>query len=102
MDSNSLPSEFWELYLTGEQLGKDIQEHLDGFPYHEDKPIQGQFSEELNFRIEELMDRVHRWFNDLTILVLPRTTFEHSYTNLLLRRLNATIKALNFFDEYHD
>jgi len=100
MDSNKLPSEFRQLYLTGEQLGKAIQEHLDGFPFHDDKPIQGQFSEELVTRMEELKDRSHRWFNELRTQVLPRTTFERSYINLLLQRLNATIKAFKFFEEY--
>lgn len=101
MDSNKLPSEFRQLYLTGEQLGKAIQEHLDGFPFHDDKPIQGQFSEDLMVLMEELRDRSHRWFNELTTQVLPQTTFDRSYTNLLLRRLIATIKSFKFFEEYH-
>jgi hypothetical protein len=100
MDSNKLPSEFRQLFLTGEQLGKAMQEHLDGFPFHEDMPIQGQFSEELAVRMEELRDRCHRWFNELTTQVLPQTTFDRSYTNLVLRRLIATTKSFKFFEEF--
>ncbi len=100
MDSYKPPSEFRQLYLTGQQLRKDIEEHLDGFPYNEDRPVEGQFSEELTDLIEQLWDRCHRWFNELTIQVLPRTTFDRSYTNLLLRRLTTTIRSFKFYEEY--
>lgn len=83
-------------------LGKDIQEHLDSWPLYGDKLEQEQVPEALIVRAEDLKDRAHRWINDITIQVLPRTTFERSYTNLLLRRLNAAIKGFKFFEEYHD
>src|SRR5229473_3340027 len=97
MDSAALSAEFQQLYSTGEELGRDIQEHLDAWPL----PVQGELSHEVLVRIEELRDRAHLWFNDLTIHVLPLTTFERPYTNLLLRRLSAAIKVFRFLEEYH-
>jgi hypothetical protein len=102
MQPTDLPAEFQQLYLTGEELGKDLQEHLDSFPYNDtkDQPIQGQFLPDVIHRMDDLKDRAHRWFNELTIRVLPRTTFDRSYTNILLRRLTATIRGFKYFEEY--
>jgi hypothetical protein len=103
MQVTDLPSEFQQLYVAGEQLGKDLQEHLDSFPYNDakDQPIQGQFTEELIQRMDDLKDRTHQWVNELAIRVLPRTTFDRSYANIILRRLTATIKGFKYFEEFH-
>jgi hypothetical protein len=98
----TLPIELRELYVAGEFLGTDIQKHLDDWPLFGDKPKRKPLSEVPAIRIESLKDRSHRWINDITIRVLPRTTFDRSHTNLLLRRINAAINGLKFFEEFHD
>jgi hypothetical protein len=101
-DSSSPSAEFQQLYVNGQVLGRDIQKHLETWPLFGDKLKQEQLPEALMVNAEDLRDRAHRWINDITIQVLPRTTFERPYTNLLLRRLNAAIKGLKFFEEYQD
>ena len=102
MDSSSLTVEFQQLYQAGESLESDIQEHLNNWPLENGYPVdEEKLPQDLAARVEELRDRAHKWFNQLTMQVLPRTTFERSHSNLLLRRINAAIGARKYYDEYH-
>lgn len=101
MDSANLTSELQQLYEAGEALGKDLSEHLDSWP-DDSTATQKNLPDDVIARIETLRDRTHRWFNELTIHVLPRTTFDRAYANLLLRRLSAAIRLQNFHEEYSE
>lgn len=102
MDTPTLPAEFKELYQTGETLGRDIQEHFNSWPLKKPNPVRKDLPDEVAGRIEALRDRAHSWFNELTIRVLPQTTFERTYTNILVRRLTAAIKCWRFYEEYQE
>ncbi|MFS8084613.1 MAG: hypothetical protein ACMG6H_03220 [Acidobacteriota bacterium] len=102
MDSANLTAEFEKLYQGGESLGRDVQEHLNSWPLAQANAMRKDLPDPVILRIEELRDRAHRWFNELTIHVIPQTTFERTYTNLLLRRLGAAIKAWKFYEEFHE
>jgi hypothetical protein len=95
MSISSLPAEFQQLYQDGELLQQDIETHLDLCS----KTKPGEESE-ANKRVEQLRDRAHSWFNKITLHVLPRTTFDRDYTNILLRRLTAAINVTIFHAEY--
>jgi hypothetical protein len=100
MDSANPSSEFQGLYQTGESLSKDVQEHLDSWPLENRNTGPRDLPAEVFLRIDTLRDRTHRWFNDLTVQVIPRTTFDRGYTNVLLRRLSAVIRSRKFYEEY--
>lgn len=102
MDSATLGPDFQRLYQTGELLGHDTQAHLAEWPVKDGQPLRGSdLSEDVVSRVERLRDRAHKWFNELTIHVLPQTTFERPYANLLLQRISSTIEVRQFFEEYH-
>jgi len=52
-------------------------------------------------QVEELRDRCHVWFNEITLRLLTHTTFDRAYINLLLKRLTAAINLQVFYDEYY-
>ena len=87
------------LLSAGEELRRDIETHLDACP-------QGFMNSEVPegslIRVEELRDRSHVWFNDITRHLLPYTTFDRAYINRLLRRLTAAINLHVFYEEYHE
>jgi hypothetical protein len=97
-DSSTLAAEFQTLYQQGETLHKDIETHLDGLAAGSSKESPNL----LIIRAEELRDRAHSWFNEITISVLPQTTFDRTYVNVLLRRLSAAINVTIFHEEYQD
>jgi hypothetical protein len=100
MDLATLTAEFQELYQAGDSLGRDVQEHLDSWPLENNTVSQENLPSDLIVKIDTLRDRAHRWFNEITIHVLPRTTFERTYANLLLRRFSAAIRVRKFYEEY--
>jgi hypothetical protein len=101
MSSDDLPGEFRSLYAVGESLGKDIRNHLDTWPSKGSDYLRVHLPSDVTARIEKLRDRAHRWFNDISIQVLPQTTYDRSYTNILLRRITAAIAGERFYEEYH-
>jgi hypothetical protein len=102
MDSTSLVAHFRQLYEEGELLGNDIQVHLREWPVKDGQPLRGSdLPDETSARVELLRDSAHRWFNDLTIQVLPQTTYERPYINLLLQRISSAIGVGQFYEEYH-
>lgn len=101
MTSDLLPLGFQRLYDAGNMLATGIRVHLDNWPSIGAMARRGiNLPDEVKTRIEELRDQAHRWFNEITIQVLPQTTFERSYANVLLRRINAAINAERFYEEY--
>jgi hypothetical protein len=95
--SSNLSAEFQRLYRQGEELEKDIEQHLDRLANERSSKKSSKLA---TIRAEGLRDRAHSWFNEITIYVLPQTTFDRTYTNLLLRRLSAAINVLHFYEEY--
>ncbi|HBB94726.1 MAG TPA: hypothetical protein DC054_04990 [Blastocatellia bacterium] len=87
------------LFSTGELLREDIEKHLDACPQGF---MNSEVPKDARVRVEELRDRSHLWFNDITLRVLPHTTFERGYINLLLRRLTAAINLSIFYEEYYE
>src|SRR4051794_6545146 len=94
--TSSLLPEFEQLYHDGELLQQDIEAHLDLCSH----ATSEEGTLEANKRIEQLRDRAHSWFNKITVHILPRTTFDRDYTNILLRRLTAAINLHSFHTEY--
>jgi hypothetical protein len=97
-NSSTLSVEYQRLYQQGEELQKDIETHLDGLTR------DSSSKESLNsitIGAEELRDRTHSWFNEITIQVLPQTAFDRTHTYLLLRRITAAISSELFYEEYH-
>jgi len=58
-------------------------------------------SDAFQLEAESLRDRAHRWFNLLTLNVLLHTTYDRTHANLLLRRINAAIGSMKYYEEYH-
>jgi hypothetical protein len=100
MEPATPTNEFQELYEVGQSLDSDIQEHLASWPLKKTEANQSDLPPDVILRIESLRDRTHQWFSELTIQVLPRTTFDRTYANVLLRRLSASIRSRKFYEEY--
>lgn len=101
---SSVSREFESLYRAGEDLARDIDAYHEAWPVrasgkalrNDDLPIAHQTS------AEQLLDRTHRWFNLVTLHVLPHTIFDRSHVNLLLKRVIAAIRGRKFYEEIHD
>ena|ERR1051325_4175326 len=85
--TRDLSPDLEKLYKAGESLQKDIEKHLDLCAKAASKKKSTYV---LSFLAEQLRDRAHGWFNEITVNVLPQTTFDRAYTNILLRRLRCS------------
>lgn len=99
--TDDLPLAMTAIHEMGETLKKDVINHLDHWPsngphsidYHE-VPIETRSA------ADELADRSSRWFNVVRVNVLPYTAFELAHLSLLLRRVVAAVKCMQFYQEY--
>jgi hypothetical protein len=79
-----------------------VKEHLDSWSAEDTDITQKDLPEKVLLRAEALQDQAHTWFNELSLRVLPKTTFERPHINLLLRRMSAAIKMRRFHEEYDE
>lgn len=94
--SPALSAEFQKIYQLGESLQADIEGYFDKLP----KGVPEELSKSMIARAEDLRDRAHSWFNEISIHILPQTTFDRGYANVLLRRISAAINVTIFHEEY--
>lgn len=93
---------FQSLYDEGHALSTDIQNYLDRWPIENNRTLRGsQLPEHFAADGEALCDRAFRWFNRVTLEVLPHTSFHRDYINRLLRRVTAALSARKFYEEHH-
>jgi hypothetical protein len=98
----TVTSEFQAIYEAGEVLHRDIQTHLITWPVDLTGVLRGDnLPDTVREQVDLLQDRAHKWFNLLTLNVLPHTPYERSHTNLLLRRIAAAIRCMKYYEEYH-
>jgi hypothetical protein len=94
--------EFQAIYEAGEVLRCDIQNHLSTWPMEKETPLRGdKLAAAFQLEAESLRDRAHQWFNLLALDVLPHTTYDRTHANLLLRRINAAIGGMKYYEEYY-
>jgi hypothetical protein len=101
-ETTKVSSEFRPLYESGEALASDIDKHLQTWLEEKGEPVRGaELPQTVREATEKLLDRAHEWFNLLSINVLPQTTYDRTHTNMLLRRLTATLSGMKFYEERH-
>lgn len=99
IDPSGLPRDLLPIYNTGTALAAEITQHFQSRPTDEngrrlslqDGSIQS---------VDELREQLHRWFNMVSIYVLPFTTYEKAYVNKLLRRIDAAIRGKQYHEQY--
>lgn len=97
---SSVSREFESLYRTGEALARDIDVYLEAWPVAGGEALRGdKLPTAHQTRAEQLLDRTHRWFNFVTLHVLPQTTFDRSHVTLLLMSVTAAIRGGEFYEE---
>jgi hypothetical protein len=94
--------QFRLVYDGGVALSTDVQAYLARWPIakgdeQRDNRVPDLFASEG----EALCDRAFRWFNRVTLEVLPHTSFHRDYINRLLRRVTATLSSSKYFEEYY-
>lgn len=93
---------FRNIYDEGVALSGDIILYLERWPMTNGHAQRGEnLPVEFTSEGEILCDRSFRWFNRVTLEVLPHTSFHRDYVNRLLRRVTATLSASKFHEEYH-
>jgi hypothetical protein len=91
--STELSREFAAIHAEGETLLRDVEMYLGSWPDVNGKPVSNRSPLPADFlkKRQDLKDRAHRWFNKVYVHVLPYTTYDRRYLNLLLRRAIAAI-----------
>jgi hypothetical protein len=91
-----------KLIAEGETLHHEINAHLEAWPTKDGRqlsPIYEKMPEEFVGQTRLLQDRAHRWFNLIAVDVLPYTSYDLRYVNLLLRRVSATIGGVAYSEQ---
>lgn len=97
---DQVPTAVRSTYDAGIKLRAAIDEHLAAWPSQDGRPDYYNLPAEYQSATDELCDRATRWFNVVTVNVLPYTAFDRGYVALLLRKLIAAIKGMQFYQEY--
>ncbi len=98
---SSVSREFESHYHAGEDLAQDIDAYIETWPVDGARELrEEELSDERKASAEQLQDRTVGWFNLVVLHVLPYTTYDRSYVNLLLKRVIAAIHGKMFFEEY--
>jgi hypothetical protein len=102
MTTTEIVPQFQSLYAQGSALSTDIQSYLDRWPTEANRAVRDhQLPEIFAAEGETLRDRTFRWFNRVTLEVLPHTSFHRDYINRLLRRVTAALSGRKFYEEHH-
>ena len=101
-ENAKIPIEAQALYKTGEILLRDVREHINSLPDGSDNRANHleNYLETTKAELEELRDRVHRWFSLVCRNVQPNTTFTVEHINVLLRRTAIALESRRFCLEY--
>ena len=99
--SSIIPREFAPLVVEGDELHRAIDAHLENWPQKGGRPLPllAPLPEPYLEERRTLEDRTHRWFNRIYIDVLPYTTYDRRYLNILLRRALASICSAVYHEE---
>lgn len=99
--AQKIPSEFAVLYEAGVSLRDDLEQHLSSWPLDRGNALRDQaLPETFRNQTEEIRDRVIKWFNQVTVDVLPFTSHDRSYMTSLLHQVGAAARAMHFYVEY--
>jgi len=90
-----IPREFTPLDAEGDDLHRTIDAHLENWPQKGGRPLPylEVLPDDYLRERRVLEDRTHRWFNRINIDVLPYTTYDRRYLNILLRRVLAALRS---------
>ena len=96
-----IPSQFNALYEAGVQLRDDLEAHLISWPLDRGHPIRGKgLPDTFSQQTGELRDRVAKWFNQITVEVLPFTSQDRSHVASLFHQVSSAAHAARFYVEY--
>ena len=101
-DAPEIRRDLLPIYEVGVTLARDVEAHFTNWPAKDDgTPVWTMhLPKEFRTATEALRERVHRWFNELAVSVLPLTTYDKPYLQKLLRRANAAVGGKEYHDEY--
>ncbi|PYQ29251.1 MAG: hypothetical protein DMF56_13355 [Acidobacteria bacterium] len=93
---------FEDIYREGECLRETIDEYLSAWPTRNGhRTAPEQLDTKVIVKGDEIRDQLFRWFNLITLHVLPYTSFHRDYVNRLLRRVTAATASSKYHEEYH-
>lgn len=94
--------DFAKLYADGEMLHREIDTHLEAWPTkdgHQILPRYEKLPDDFLEQIRRLQDQAHQWFNRILVDVLPYTSYDRRYVNLLLRRVSASVGGMAYSEQ---
>jgi hypothetical protein len=93
---NELPQHIKELYDEGMKLKDDALRLLDEWPKRANSTELDDSNEVYNGKAEEKITDIRRWFNSLTIQVLPYTVYGKDYLLNNLGRIEEYLRHPNY------
>lgn len=95
--NENLPQHIKEIYDEGCSLRDKLIELLKQWPVNPKNPVHpkprySQLSAEYKSEIEKEFSNIRRWFNTLSVQVLPYTIYSKDALNALLSNLERTMK----------
>lgn len=93
--------EFAAIHAGGVALRAEIDAHLLAWPEDRGNVMHGRhLPDDFRQKTDDLADRVARWFNQITLEVLPFTSYDRAYVTTLLHDALAAVRCMKFYAEY--
>src|ERR1051325_9775553 len=99
--NETVPEVFQALYDRGTQLAATATTLWGRWPMRGRYYVQyHELPDELTAAMDELDEQARHWFNELTVRVLPYTTYDKRFAYVLMRTFTAAIYMNQFHEEY--